>query len=81
MSKQFSVSVNYLHAFAHDKANGFRIGWDAEKIGFGECDILFCDDGDVTNIQADTECMCSNDDKEFLRALFEDILNKIKIIG
>ena len=43
---------------------GFIISWSAPKVGFGEVVIEFTEGG---RILADTECMCSKDDTEFIR--------------
>lgn len=78
----FNLNIDNIHAFANDQFNGVRIEWYTDGIGFGQCDILFEDD-EVTGgskITADTEHMCKNDDKAFLRALFDEILDKIEVI-
>lgn len=47
--------------------------------GFGAL-TMFYDPNDDTWC-ADTECMCSNDNKKFLEELFADIVKKIRIDG
>lgn len=79
--RETDVYIDAVRAFDNKKYNGIRIKWFAAGIGFGSCDVLFEDDenGDP-KITADTECMCGKDDKEFLRALFEEMVNKAEVI-
>lgn len=76
-----NLEIESVHAFDNEKYNGIRISWSAKNIGFGDCDILFEDGGGGTVISADTECMCNNNDKEFLRALLNELVDMTTIIG
>lgn len=51
-----------------------NIKWSA-NIGWGECDLVYCDG----KLYADTECMCSNEDKEFLKILFDKIIEDCEV--
>ena len=68
--------------------NGFIIRWDSPEIGFGEYTIHakvkrnefgFAEDGVL--IEGDSESMDINENKAFLKALFDKLLEKINIIG
>jgi len=80
--REVNLSVDYIHAFDNEQFNGVRIEWYTNGIGFGQCDVLFdTDEAGDPKITADTECMCRQNDKDFLRALFDEILDKIEVIG
>lgn len=55
--------------------NGLCIYWDS-SIGFGEYNIWVKEDGKV---YGDSECMDSQDDKDFIRKLFELIAEQMTI--
>lgn len=42
-----NLEIESVHAFDNEKYNGIRISWSAKNIGFGDCDILFEDGGEV----------------------------------
>lgn len=69
--QQSVVSVDEVHAFSNEKYNGLKISWSGD-IGFGEYTITF----NGKNIHADSECMDDNNDKNFLKALLEDLVNQ-----
>lgn len=49
------------------------------NLGFGTCQLRFMEDG--TRIVVDSECMCNNENKEFLRALLNKICDEAEIEG
>ena len=51
------------------KEKVINIKWSA-NIGWGECDLVY-DDG---KLYANTECMCSKEDKTFLRMLMNKLV-------
>lgn len=55
--------------------NCLRIHWDS-TIGFGNYTLVFKEDG---TIEADSENMDSNTDKDFLKKLTELLIEKIKV--
>jgi hypothetical protein len=69
------VQVDELVAFNNEKTKGVVIQWSGNN-GWGEYTIYF----DKDEICADSECMDNNEDKRFLKALFEDLLNKVRIL-
>lgn len=52
------------------------ISWDA-SIGYGRITIFKEDDKWI----ADTECMCIDEDKDFLKMVLEKWIEDIKIVG
>lgn len=73
------VCVHSAEQFENPDYNGIRISWSAANIGFGSCDVVFSDFRGQ-KMYAETETMCDNDDKEFLKALFMDIVDQIDVI-
>ncbi len=68
--------------------DGFIIRWSSPEIGFGEYtihtkvkrnDFGFAEDEVL--IEGDSECMDGNENKAFLKALFDKVLEKINIIS
>ena len=60
---------------ARQDSTSLYIPWSC-NLGFGELRIALDKDG---NLYADTEHMCSNDNKEFLRLVLLALLEKIEI--
>ena len=54
------------------------IDWSC-NLGFGRYELYFEENG--TKIRADSECMDSNDDKAFLKALLNKIYEMSEIVG
>lgn len=54
----------------------FIIQWSA-NIGWGECEFYY----DGKKWTADTESMCSNDNKEFIRMLLDVFVKQIEVTG
>lgn len=72
--KEQEVDVRAVHMYGNETGGSIRIEWDGTN-GFGEYTIFVSGD----KITADSECMDGNDDKMFLRALFDDIISQIDI--
>ena len=53
---------------------GIGINWTG-PIGFGECIIYWEND----KLHADTEYLCSNEDKRFLKTILNELINHIII--
>lgn len=68
------VWVDAVRPYVNDKHKGVVIEWSGTN-GWGEYTISITDD----KIIGDSECMDGNDDKRFLRALFEEIVTQIDI--
>lgn len=80
-NEECDLHIGDIHAFANDQFNGVRIEWYANHIGFGQCDIIFnLDETGEPKISADTEHMCNQDNKSFLRALLDEIIDKVEVI-
>lgn len=57
---------------------GIGVNWFAENIGWGELVLYFTDDG---KLYADTEHMCSESDRRFIRGVLSEIANEVIIDG
>ena len=53
------------------------IDWEYDGIGFGRCEFLFEENG--TAIKVESEGMAKQDSKEFLRLLFEKIVDMSEV--
>lgn len=73
------VAVDACEKFTSEKYDGFRVFWSADKIGFGTCDIVFQDD-DGKTMYIETEHMADNEHKDFLRALFSDLVDQLNVV-
>ncbi len=71
--KKVEVEVTDLIPIEH----GLILSWQG-NIGFGEYTIFTDSNG---NILGDSECMDKGEDKEFLKSLFNSIVEQIKIVG
>ena len=65
-----NLSIDGIEGFPY----GFKIRWCA-NIGFGELTVYEKND----SLYADTECMCSNDDKEFMKLIFDKLIDSVTI--
>ena len=54
----------------------FRLDWLA-NIGFGQLTFIQMNDG---TYNCESECMCSNDDKLFIKEVFNKFIEKLNII-
>lgn len=72
--KEQFVEVQTICPYINDERKGFVIEWGGTN-GWGEYTISVSDD----KIKGYSECMDDNNDKKFLKALFEDILAQIDI--
>ena len=63
-----------------------RINWNA-NIGFGQYDIEITNESDkdgnviTTKIEGNSECMDRGENKGFIKALFDKIIEKMEIVG
>lgn len=73
---EINLSVHSMTPFSNEKFNGIRIEWDSD-IGFGEYTI-YRETG-TDQWYADSECMDSGEDKEFLRELLKLIADNVII--
>jgi hypothetical protein len=72
--KEHEVFVDNFTPFVNEKYTGIRIEWSG-TIGWGQYDLIF----DKDSVEGYSECMDSNEDKGFLKALFEDFITKVNI--
>lgn len=72
MKKDVDVyDVNLDYTFE----NGFALNWDS-NIGFGQ--LIFIVDGN--KIKVETETMCSNEDKTFIKLVLDKFVEKLDVI-
>lgn len=74
--KDIHLSIDSVDAFAHIRYSGLAISWSAD-IGFGE--LMIYKDNCTDKWRADTETMCSAEDKEFLRAALNKWVDEIDV--
>lgn len=88
------LTVDAVYRF--NETQGIRIEWSCEHIGWGQCDLVFENkevhmvnlEGEevedttpeTEKILAYTESMAINEDKTFIRALFEAMMEKMEIV-
>ena len=68
-----------VHCYHNPDVDGIRIEWSTDGIGFGECDVVF-NSKDGRTMEVRTEHMADNEHKEFLRALFSDLVDQLKVV-
>lgn len=67
--------VEIESSFKNEKYEGFVLNWDS-TIGFGQ--MTFLKEGD--KIKVETECMSSNEDKEFIKLVLDKFIEKLEVI-
>ena len=77
-TKVEDLSIDDVEIFSNETNEGMYLSWSA-NIGFGEVKI-FREKG-TEMWRADTERMCSNDDKEFLRMVLNAWVDQMEIEG
>lgn len=83
MARRFPVNSINLDAyefepFVNEKYTGFVIRWSSD-IGFGEYTIYKAVDSDDDKWYADAETMDNNEDKDFIRELMKQFIDKLDI--
>lgn len=75
--KEVKIDVDDIDFWGESEIidGGMRIYWSG-NIGFGQLDIYKDKNGDFL---AETECMASDDNREFIDLIFEKIRNKLHI--
>lgn len=64
-----------VSAWDFNDTDKIGIHWVGDN-GFGE--VILSKDQDTEKWSADTECMCSKEDKEFLKELFNSFIDEIE---
>ena len=77
-TKVEDLSIENVEFFDNNTREGIYLSWSA-NIGFGEVKIFR--EKYTETWKADTECMCSNDDKEFMRMVLNAWVEQIEIEG
>lgn len=71
-----NLTVRNVEVFTNHKYEGIVFEWSA-NIGFGEL-TLYKEVG-TNEWKAETEYMCKDDDKDFLKMILNEWVNKIKV--
>lgn len=74
--KDINLQIDDLIPFVNDNHTGFIIEWSSD-IGFGEYTIYKSENDDYW--YGDSECMDSNDDKEFIMELMKLFIENLVI--
>ena len=78
---EVDIKLNHIKAFDNEKYNGLEIGWGNPNIGWGNCTFLFgSDESGDPKVVVESECMCGNDDKRFLKTLFEELIDLSDVV-
>lgn len=62
-------------SFKNEKYEGFTLNWDS-TIGWGQMTFL----KEEGKIKVETECMSSNEDKEFIKLVLDKFIEKLEVI-
>lgn len=73
---EINLEISDLMPFTNDEYTGFDIAWNSD-IGFGHYTIYQSLDTDVW--YGDSECMDTNEDKDFIRELMRIFIDKLII--
>jgi len=73
-----NLEINEIIPYQNDRYVGIKILWNA-NIGFGECDLYRNVGSETWN--ADTEHMCDNKDREFMKMLMDKLVEKVEVVG
>lgn len=75
--KNYEITINYIDPIK----DGFAIGLNA-NIGFGRLTVhgTDCECETTPKFEVETECMCSQDNKEFIRQVFEALTKALEVI-
>lgn len=75
MAKDYQVSINYIEPIK----DGFIIGWSA-NVGFGQLTVHGHETDNDYSIEVESERMSNNENKEFIRQVFEALTAQCKVI-
>lgn len=70
------LTIDEVSCFENSRRNGVIISWSA-NIGLGELTLYQRNGGDKW--KADTEYMCTNEDKEFIRIVLNKWVDEIEV--
>lgn len=73
-----NLQIDEVNCFENSRGNGVIISWSA-NIGFGELTLYHRNED--SKWKADTECMCNNDDKEFIRMILNKWVDEMEVDG
>ena len=70
-----NLQIDEVNCFENSRGNGVIISWSA-NIGFGELTLYREEDN---KWKAYTECMCNNEDKEFIRMVLNKWVDEMEV--
>ena len=73
-----NLQIDEVNCFENSRGNGVIFSWSA-NIGFGELTIY--QGNNDSKWKADVECMCNNDDKEFIRMVLNKWVDEMEVDG
>lgn len=71
-----NLQIDEVNCFENSRGNGVIISWSS-NIGFGELTLYHRNDDNKW--KADTECMCNNEDKEFIRMVLNKWVDEMEV--
>lgn len=76
VTNDYEVSINYIEPIE----DGFIVGWQS-NVGFGQLVVHTSNTcNNACAIAVETEYMCNNDNKEFMRQVFEALTEQCDVI-
>lgn len=72
------LQIDKVDCFKSEQTSGLVISWSA-NIGFGELTLYKQNDEDKW--KADTECLCNNEDKDFMRMVLNKWIDDMEVAG
>ena len=73
-----NLEITEINPYSNPSFEGVSIYWTA-NIGFGECQFYKAKGDDTWHV--DTERMCSNEDKTFLKMLLDKLAEIVEVTG
>lgn len=73
-----NLQIDEVNCFENIRGKVVNISWSA-NIGFGE--LTLYQQSEDGKWKAHTECMCNNDDKEFIRMVLNKWVDEMEIKG
>ena len=73
-----NLEITEINPYSNPSFDGVSIYWTA-NIGFGECQFYKANGEDKWLV--DTEHMCSNEDKTFLKMLLDKLAGMVEVTG
>lgn len=72
------LEITEINSYSNPSFDGVSMYWTS-NIGFGECQFYKAKGDDTWHV--DTESMCSNEDKTFLKMLLDKLAEIVEVTG